>query len=243
MSSRLSTRLSIRWVPGEPSEPTDTLVMSVGGWYVDLRITKADGSIEWGMAGERIILSREPLTCKWTHWIDSRGYTDPDVGSFHPVDPSTCATPDTDPATDTVETGSMLNPETNIDTPYEEVWRGLQASSSDRFPWAWIVRSQDGRTFLSQVGGDFLALKGGKDGPVGEAGFCARREHWDGAQQCWTVKLEAGERDNLPSLPGMAGNTDTDASKGPAWAQSAKEGDVVELFGEEYVLLALEKLA
>lgn len=65
MSSRLSTRVSIRWVPGEPSEPTDTLVMSVGGWYVDLRITKSDGSIDWAMAGERLILSQEPRKSKY----------------------------------------------------------------------------------------------------------------------------------------------------------------------------------
>lgn len=58
--ARLSTRLSIRWVPGEASEPTDTLIIGVGGWYVDLRITKLDGSIDWAMAGERITLSQEP---------------------------------------------------------------------------------------------------------------------------------------------------------------------------------------
>ncbi|ETI22621.1 hypothetical protein G647_06697 [Cladophialophora carrionii CBS 160.54] len=244
MSSRLSTRLSIRWVPGEPSEPTNTLVMSVGGWYVDLRITKADGSIEWGMAGERLILSREPLTCKWTHWIDSRGYTEPDIGSFHPVDPSVA---NADPATDTVETGSMLNPETNVETPYEEVWRALRASHSDRFPWAWIVRSMDKRTFLAQVGGDFLALRGGPDGPVGEAGFCARRETWDGEQKRWTVVLEAGESNNLPALPGLVGweakGRGEGSGKEPAWTQSAMEGDVVELFGEKYVLCALERVA
>jgi hypothetical protein len=174
------------------------------------------------------------------------------VGSFHPVDPSSSATPGTDPATDTVETGSMLNPETNIDTPYEEVWRALHASSTDRFPWAWIVRSEDTskRTFLAQVGGDFLALKGGKEGPVGEVGFCARRETWDSAKGRWTVKLEAGERDNLPSLPGMVaweakGGADGEknTSKTPAWVQSAKEGDVVDLFGDKYVVCALEQLA
>lgn len=62
MATRLTTRISIRWVPGEPSEPTDTLVINVGGWYVDLRMTKADGSIDWAMAGERFILSQEPRT-------------------------------------------------------------------------------------------------------------------------------------------------------------------------------------
>ncbi|OQV04009.1 hypothetical protein CLAIMM_08963 isoform 1 [Cladophialophora immunda] len=191
MPARLSTRLSIRWVPGEASEPTDTLIIGVEGWYVDLRITKLDGSIDWAMAGERLILSQEPLTCKWTHWIDSRGYTDPDIGSFQPASEST----------DSIETGSMLHPETNTMTPYEEVWRTLSPSFTEHFPSAWILRSVDGRTFLGQLGGDFLALKGGSEGPAGMTGFCARREIWDDGKAEWTTKYEAGDEQNLQDLP------------------------------------------
>lgn len=64
MACRLSTRLSLRWLPDEPFETTDTLVMGVGGWFIDLRVTKTYGSIDWAMAGERIIISKEP--CKYT---------------------------------------------------------------------------------------------------------------------------------------------------------------------------------
>ncbi|KAK5449606.1 hypothetical protein LTS15_008681 [Exophiala xenobiotica] len=224
MAGRLSTRLSIRWVPGEPSEPTDTLVISVGGWYVDLRINKADGSIDWGMAGERLVLSQEPLTYKWTHWIDSNGYTEPDIGSFKP----------TSVATDSVEMGSMLNPETNIVTPYEEVWRILPVSSPETFGYAWILRSEDGKTFLGRIGGDFLALKGGQEGPVGQEGFCARRESWDQETSSWRTLYEAGELKNIGSLSKIADCPDF------AWEKSSKVGDTVDAFGGKYVVCAIE---
>jgi hypothetical protein len=56
----ISTRVSIRWLPDEPSEPTDTLVFNVGLYFVDLRILKSDISIDWGMAGKKDILSESP---------------------------------------------------------------------------------------------------------------------------------------------------------------------------------------
>lgn len=60
MAARLSTRISLRWVPDEPEELTNTLVMNVGGYFMDLRVNKADTSIDWAMAGERQILSKDP---------------------------------------------------------------------------------------------------------------------------------------------------------------------------------------
>ena len=60
MTLRLSTRISIKWADDAPSEPTDTIVLSVGDYFMDLRITKADQSIDWAFAGTREILSRDP---------------------------------------------------------------------------------------------------------------------------------------------------------------------------------------
>lgn len=60
MPARASTRVSIAWPPALPSEPTETLVLGVGGWYVDLRVTKADLSIDWAMAGERLDVEGNP---------------------------------------------------------------------------------------------------------------------------------------------------------------------------------------
>ena len=58
--SRLSTRVSIKWGSDPPAERTDTLVMSVGENYMDLRVKKADSSIDWAMAGKRLVVSEDP---------------------------------------------------------------------------------------------------------------------------------------------------------------------------------------
>jgi hypothetical protein len=58
--SRLSTRVSIKWADNEASEPTDTHVMSIGEYYMDLRVKKADTTIDWAMAGQRLIKSEDP---------------------------------------------------------------------------------------------------------------------------------------------------------------------------------------
>lgn len=66
MAIRASTRLSIRWPPAEASEPTDTLVLSVGDYYVDLRTAKSDQSIDWALAGQQSVISENPAekSCK-----------------------------------------------------------------------------------------------------------------------------------------------------------------------------------
>lgn len=49
-----STRLSLRWVPEVPEETTDTIVLAVGEWFVDLRMDLKTGAIDWAMAGTKI---------------------------------------------------------------------------------------------------------------------------------------------------------------------------------------------
>lgn len=58
-TARQSTRLSFRWVPEPAAENTDTSVLYVGTWFVDLRVDKATSAIDWAMAGERIIENKE----------------------------------------------------------------------------------------------------------------------------------------------------------------------------------------
>lgn len=53
-SCGFSTRISLRWVPEVPEETTDTIVLSVGEWFLDLRMDKKSGDIDWAMAGTRI---------------------------------------------------------------------------------------------------------------------------------------------------------------------------------------------
>lgn len=57
---RFSTRISIRWLPESAHETTDTIVMSVGEWYLDLRMEKSTGKIDWAIAGQRLIESQDP---------------------------------------------------------------------------------------------------------------------------------------------------------------------------------------
>lgn len=173
------------------------------------------------------------VTCKWTHWIDSRGYTEPDIGSFEPAAKST----------DSVETGSMLHPDTNTMTPYEEVWRTLSASFTDKFSFAWVLRSEDGLTFLGRLGGDFIALKGGNEGPGGMTGFCARREFWDDGKAAWVTKYDAGDAQNLPGLPRIADIPPVGSGAEINWEKGGKAGDSVDAFGGKYIVCAIEKLS
>lgn len=57
---RASTLISVQWPPDPISAGPDTLVLSVGTYYVDLRIDRNDGSIYWALAGRRIVISEEP---------------------------------------------------------------------------------------------------------------------------------------------------------------------------------------
>lgn len=59
---RLSTRISLRWLPDDAFENTDTLVLSVKDWYVDLRVDVLSPHyyIDWAIAGERVTESVEP---------------------------------------------------------------------------------------------------------------------------------------------------------------------------------------
>ncbi|EED14839.1 hypothetical protein TSTA_043140 [Talaromyces stipitatus ATCC 10500] len=71
MNIRASTLISVQWPPEPVSEGPDTLVLSVGTYYVDLRVNRHDGSIYWTLAGRRIVVSEDPRKVKFTHEIDS----------------------------------------------------------------------------------------------------------------------------------------------------------------------------
>ena len=54
----ISHRLSIRWVPEEASEPTDTVVLTGArtGTFLDVRFFKETGkTLDWAFAGYRYI--------------------------------------------------------------------------------------------------------------------------------------------------------------------------------------------
>jgi len=53
--SSVSVRRSICWLPGQKSEPTDTLVLTGGrtGVFVDIRFLKDSNELDWAFAGYR----------------------------------------------------------------------------------------------------------------------------------------------------------------------------------------------
>lgn len=238
MAHMVSTRISLRWVPDLPSEPTDTLVFNVGSYFMDLRVLKADKSIDWGMAGIREILSQDPrsssaflllglstnadhgscegiVKCRWIKEIDSLGPSDPDEGEFTKL-----------PNGDYFETGSMPYAEKgNAVTQYEEVFRELMPFPGPKH--AWILQSMDGKTFLGRAAGRFMALSQNDGG-----GFSARSEEWN-EQEGWKTKYAIGNIDGVPSLAG-----------GPliegdwTWKVGAK----VEIRGAGYVVRGCESL-
>ncbi|CAK7215193.1 hypothetical protein SCUCBS95973_002398 [Sporothrix curviconia] len=230
--ARLSTRISVRWGDEPASEPTTTLVMGVGGYFMDLRVNKSDKTVDWAFAGRRETVSETPLHCRWHHIIDSRNAFAPDEGSFVAL-----------PNGDSLETGSMPCPERGgAVTPYEEVWRTL-STGRER---GWILQRDDGddaeatvtaaataktTAFLGRVGSEFFAMvqtRGG--GPLSVQREAL--ETVDGGKQNWVVKFRDGEAP-LPSLA-AAGLL---AFPGEA---SWTEGDEVDIQGALYTVRALE---
>ena len=60
MPSQAVQRISLRWLPDPAFEDTATIALNVGGYFIDLRVTLADQSIQWSRAGERIPLKQDP---------------------------------------------------------------------------------------------------------------------------------------------------------------------------------------
>lgn len=62
MPSQAVQRISVRWLPEAAYEDTDTVALNVGGYFIDLRVVKESGAIQWSRAGERIVLKEDPRT-------------------------------------------------------------------------------------------------------------------------------------------------------------------------------------
>ncbi|KAL4972469.1 hypothetical protein BDW66DRAFT_162857 [Aspergillus desertorum] len=164
MTKRLSTRISLRWPPELPFENTDTLVLSVGNWYVDLRVDRNTATLDWAIAGKRLqkAHSNEVL---FTHELDSRN-------AFGVAD---CGTFSTLPNGDDLEVGVMPRPDLP-DAPtreYEEVWRELPfLRMEERENVSFVLESandeaqlEEGeekeatRTFIGAIWGSFISLQ------------------------------------------------------------------------------------
>ncbi|KAK7413360.1 hypothetical protein QQX98_007737 [Neonectria punicea] len=182
MQSQVLQRVSVRWLPDPAYEDTETVALNVGGFFIDLRVTKETSTIQWSRAGERIILKQEPLTCRWTHIIDSLGLTIPDEAHFIKMENG-----------DDLEVGTTPCPHRNgAMTAYEEVWRDVTAPASLHEP-SWILQSSDGASFVGKVGSVYLAIRKSSDGA-----FAARKETLE--NQHWSVSFESGDVQTLPHV-------------------------------------------
>ncbi|KAJ5106318.1 hypothetical protein N7456_002993 [Penicillium angulare] len=252
-SCRFSTRISIRWVPEPAFENTDTIVMSVKDWYLDLRMDKETNAIDWAIAGQRLIESQDPLRVSFTHELDSHNaFESADCGTFVSL-----------PNGDDLETGSMPRPDVS-GTPisdYEEVWRELPFRDGPEGSGngiSWVLESDDGdleekagtsnvsKTFLGRIWGTYLALQQEltvvreKDASgvwkVSKSGknVSARREDWESGSG-WREKYVVGAVGReLPSmLAGFEGE-----GKG-LWRVP---GEKVVVAGRSYVVRAFEEI-
>ncbi|KAI1851700.1 hypothetical protein JX265_010934 [Neoarthrinium moseri] len=173
-------RVSIRWLPEPAYEDSDTIALNVGGYFMDLRVGTADGSLQWSRCGERKKLKEDPLTCQWTRIIDSLGSTDPDEAAFSEL-----------PNGDSLEYGTFNKD--GVPTSYEEVWRDVKATV-DSENWAWIIQSVDGSTFLGKLDNIFLGMKQQVKG----GSFAVRKEEYDGASKEWKTTFADGDTDTIP---------------------------------------------
>ncbi|KAI5456892.1 hypothetical protein BGZ63DRAFT_365636 [Mariannaea sp. PMI_226] len=215
MKGQTVERISIRWLPDPAFEDTRTIALNVGGYFIDLRSTKEKPTIQWSHAGELIVLNEEPFTCRWTHIIDSLGFTDPDEASFTKL-----------PNGDELEVGETKCPHKNdAMTPYEEVWRDVTSHANPEEP-SWIIRSREGNTFIGRVGNISQANS------LGPNGFSARREDFSRESGQWEATFEGGHATTIPRV--------AEVLKEMKQKSSWSIGDSVTIQGIEFSIIALE---
>ncbi|KAL4923063.1 uncharacterized protein BDV17DRAFT_278123 [Aspergillus undulatus] len=243
---RLSTRVSLRWPPEPAFENTDTLVLSVGNWYVDLRVDLNTTKIDWAIAGERL-QDKNSDEVTFTHELDSRNaFGVADCGTFSAL-----------PNGDDLEVGIMPRP----DFPgapvkeYEEVWRplpfrpiegsniGLSFVLESVRDWPELSESEEAevtRTFIGALWGTYIVLRqrqvlvrpAGETKTVVKSGgeVSARRESFVQGTG-FVVKYELGpEAGDLPAR--------SDIGHGPV-DDSQKR---IMVRGQEYMVRSFEAL-
>lgn len=142
MSCAATIRLSLRWLPEEAYEDTDTLVLSVSNHFLDIRVKKDRSKIDWAFAGTKRIEADGRNV--WTHSIDSRGWTDEDAGYVTALDHR-----------DELEEGSMKNPDRgDAMMQHEEVWRCLELNRKIGY----IAMRNDEKAWVAFVDDHFLEL-------------------------------------------------------------------------------------
>ncbi|OAP55555.1 hypothetical protein AYL99_10528 [Fonsecaea erecta] len=206
-------RISIRWPPDPAFEDTETIALNVGGYFMDLRVTLADKTLQWSRAGERKTLQETPLTFQWTRIIDSMGSRRPDEGSMEEMANG-----------DDLETGHFDREGNGVPVDYEEVWRDVtgKAESDDS---AWILQSVDGSVFLGKVGDTFLGMQ-----QSGKGDFAVRKEVYNSEAGVWEGVFEAGTAQSIPRA------ADVLRDFGQRKGQTAEKGETFHVCNREYII-------
>ncbi|OCF40447.1 hypothetical protein I317_05750 [Kwoniella heveanensis CBS 569] len=131
MSARVSIRVSIAWSGHPAIEDTDTLVLTIGSYSLDLRVFNDNagpdkGTIDWSTVAR----------------VGEIEGSTKDQGVF-----------DTLPNGDVTETGIMHNPKTDRYEPYVETWRRLNLGSGADIPYLVLERQKKKETNASAESG------------------------------------------------------------------------------------------
>ncbi|KAF9063824.1 hypothetical protein BDP27DRAFT_1231430 [Rhodocollybia butyracea] len=145
MTSTISIRESIRWIPEEGGEPTDTVVLigGISSIFLDVRFLKESNVLDWGIAGYRSNGNKN--VTKFTHSIDSRDSSEEVVDYGYNTEL---------PDGTILEKGEMVNPATGKMTAYEEVWRDEHPTDNKTL----LLRNLAQTSWYGHVGGWQLAL-------------------------------------------------------------------------------------
>ncbi|KAF8511009.1 hypothetical protein BU17DRAFT_54971 [Hysterangium stoloniferum] len=176
----ISFRQSIRWLPNDATEPTHTVVLTGGkkGVFLDVRFLKETNELDWAFAGYRY--DTPPNNVTFEHHIDSRtldARSVVDEGTNTPLPDGT-----------TLERGAMLNPDTGIVTPYEEVWEDAHVDP-ERDAAVVFLRNKAGTVWRARVGDWELAM--GRRGRDDEA-FWAWQGKFNVKKGMWEMLYKTG---------------------------------------------------
>lgn len=159
---RASVRVSISWSGGAAYEDTDTLVLTINGWSVDLRVftqpAAKEGSIDWATVSRVTLLPsstpNQPVL-QWDHLVDSRPPPPahlpalPDQGRFVSL-----------PSGLVEEHGTMYNSLTGQNEAYVETWRRLPCATGT--PYC-LLQREGGDGYIARVGEHVLGIERDED--------------------------------------------------------------------------------
>lgn len=225
----ISIRKHIRWGTDAASEPTSTLVLtSPGRRFVDVRVLRRQSSpspkhsadedfgnlsrdqLDWAFAGTS---SSSNITrhdgsqvshSVFNHWVDNRSKepeATPDEGDMFPQQNDV-----------TLETGSMVNPATGVETDYEELWYDEEPTSISPEGVACVVFQLQGDSRAER--GQFIRLGKYAQGVlrIGDT-FTAERWLWHEGQSKWKRLVKIGD-DQVPSLETLLDKNDSSYKEG-----------------------------